>query len=245
MKHYWINMEKSTLRKNFMETQFSRLDIDSKRINAVTPQDFDSQLAHKRPLTCKHPGCTSCEYEFACISSHIKVMKYALETSDDNHFVIMEDDIKVPYIIDYENMIKDAPNDFDILQLLILYGPTVKYLYKNLYLDKNVKFIKWQYLLPSTGMYIISRSGAQKLVNKFYKNNKYDFNDCEYQIVADVALYQTVNTYATTFPTSYPNINMGSEIHPEHLAAHKITIDDIEFVITHMIDNNKIPYIKT
>ena len=35
-------------------------------------------------------------------------MKYALETSDDNHFVIMEDDITVPYIIDYENMIKDA-----------------------------------------------------------------------------------------------------------------------------------------
>ena len=70
----------------------------------------------------------------------------------------------------------------------------------------------------------------------FYKNNKYDYNDCEYQIVADVALYQTVNTYATTFPTSYPNIDMGSEIHPDHLAAHKITIDDIEFVITHMMN---------
>ena len=45
MKHYWINMEKSTMRKNFMETQFSRLDIDNKRINAVTPQDFDNQLS--------------------------------------------------------------------------------------------------------------------------------------------------------------------------------------------------------
>jgi hypothetical protein len=74
-----------------------------------------------------------------------------------------------------------------------------------------------KYILPSAGMYIISRKGAEKLVNRYYKNNMYDFNDCEYQIVADVALYQSVNTYATTFPTAYPNINMGSEIHPDHL----------------------------
>jgi GR25 family glycosyltransferase involved in LPS biosynthesis len=238
-------MEKSTMRKNFMETQFNRLDIDNKRINAVTPADFDNQLAHERPLTCKHPGCTSCEYEFACISSHIKAMKYALETSNDNHFVIMEDDITVPYIIDYDNIVKDAPNDFDILQLLILYGPTVKYLYENLYLKNNVKFIKWKYLLPSAGIYITSRKGAEKLVNRYYKNNKYDFNDCEYQIVADVALYQSVNTYATTFPTAYPNINMGSEIHQDHLEAHNVAINDIKQVIKHMRDNNKIPYIKT
>jgi GR25 family glycosyltransferase involved in LPS biosynthesis len=244
MKHFWINMDNSAMRRNFMDTQFSTFGIDNTRISAVTPNDFSTCLAHNRPLTCKHPGCTSCEYEFACISSHIKAMKYALETSKDNHFVIMEDDIIIPYIINYDNIVNDAPNDFDILQLLILYGPTVKYLYENLYLKNNVKYIKWKYLLPSTGMYIISRKGAEKLVNRYYKNNKYDFNDCEYQIVADVALYQSVNTYATTFPTAYPNINMGSEIHPDHLDAHNITIKNIKQVVTHMRDNNNIPYKK-
>ena len=59
-----------------------------------------------------------------------------------------------------------------------------------------------------------------------------------------MALYQSVNTYATTFPTAYPNINMGSEIHPDHLDEHNIAINDIKEVITHMCDNNNIPYKK-
>lgn len=46
------------------------------------------------------------------------------------------------------------------------------------------------------------------------------------------------------FPTVYPNINMGSEIHPDHLEAHNITINDIKEVITHMRYNNNIPYKK-
>ena len=125
-----------------MDTQFSTFGINNIRISAVTPNDFSTCLAHKRPLTCKHQGCTSCEYEFACISSsHIKAKKYALETSTYNHFVIMEDNIIIPYIINYDNIVNNAPNDFDSLQLLILYGSNVKYLYENLYLKNNIKYI--------------------------------------------------------------------------------------------------------
>tara|TARA_B100000795_G_scaffold261136_1_gene237625 strand:+ start:1674 stop:2333 length:660 start_codon:yes stop_codon:yes gene_type:complete len=214
-----------------MNTQFNFLNLNNIRINAITPGDFDNCLAHKRPLSCKHPGCDSCEYEFACISSHIKAIKYALDASLDEYFVIMEDDIVIPYPIDYNKILEDSPKDFDIIQLLILYGPTVKHLYNDLYLKRKVKFIKWQYLLPSTGMYIISRKGAKKLVNQYFVNNKYDFNSCKYQIVADVALYQSVNTYALTYPVSYPNIDMGSDIHPEHLVAHNMAIIDIKRVI--------------
>jgi GR25 family glycosyltransferase involved in LPS biosynthesis len=241
MIHYWINIDDSIMRRNFMDTQMNIFGLDNKRVSAIKPCDFDNVLAHKRPLTCKHPGCNKCEYEFACISSHIKAMREALNNSNDNYFVIMEDDIIIPYLIDYDKLIKDAPRDFDIIQLLVLYGPSVKYLYKNLFIHNNINFIKWKYLLPSTGMYIITRKGAEKLIDKFYKNNKYDFNDCEYQIVADVALYSSVNTYVTTFPSVYPNIKMGSEIHPEHLEAHEKTINDIIEVLNHM-KKNRIPY---
>lgn len=235
MIHYWINIEKSIVRSNFMNTQFNNLNINNVRINAITPNDFDECLAHSRPLTCKHPGCNSCEYEFACISSHIKAMKYAIDTSLDDYFVIIEDDIFIPYKIDYNEIIKDAPKDFDIIQLLILYGPTVKYLYNEIFIKRKAKFIKWQYLLPSTGMYIISRKGAKKLIDQYYINNKYDFNSCKYQIVADVALYQSVNTYALTYPVCYPNIDMGSDIHPEHLKAHNVAIEDIKSVLINKI----------
>jgi len=233
MKHYWINIDKSQDRRAFMEEQFKKNSLDNVRVSAITPHDFDEVLEDKRPLTCKHPGCVRCEYEYACISSHIKAMIEGLKDESNDWFVVMEDDIVIPFDIDYNKMIgellKEAPTA-QLVQLLILYGPTVKALY-NLSITQNMPFIKWQYLLPSTGMYIISREGAEILVGKYFKNNKYDFTTCEYQVVADVALYSSINSYATTFPFAYPNIDLVSEIHPEHYEAHKQTYLDIREVI--------------
>ena len=119
MKHYWININTSVNRKDFMEKQFNNLNIDNIIVSAIIPDDFDNLLVQKRPLTCKYPGCNTCEYEFACLCSHIKAMQEGLKSNDD-YFIIMEDDIYMPFIIDYESLIKDAPNDADIIQLLIL-----------------------------------------------------------------------------------------------------------------------------
>ena len=243
MIHYWINLDKSTKRKLFMENQFKEKNIDNVRVSAITPDDFDTVLANKRPLTCKHPGCVNCEYEFACISSHIKAMKEAITNTNDEWFVVMEDDMLLPYDIDYDTLIKDAPPDFEILQLCISYGNTVEFLYNNLLLNNKLHFIKWKYLIPCEGMYIVSRKGAEKLVNKFYVNGKYDFSSCEFQIVADVALYSTANTYTATFPCSYPNIEMGSEIHPHHLDAHQSAIIVIKNVLSHAMSNKTIKYL--
>ena len=242
MIHYWINLDKSTKRREFMENQFKEKNIENVRVSAITPSDFDDVLENKRPLTCKHPGCVNCEYEFACISSHIKAIKTGLDNADNEWFVIMEDDMFIPYDIDYDSLIRDAPREAELLQLCISYGNTVDTLYNLMFLKNNINFIKWQYLLPCAGMYIISRKGAEKLVNKFYVNKKYDFSSCEYQIVADVALYSTLNTYVATFPCSYPNIDMGSEIHPDHLEAHNSAIVVIKKVLEHAILHKTIKY---
>jgi GR25 family glycosyltransferase involved in LPS biosynthesis len=231
MKYYWINIDKSTKRREFMEKQFKYLNIDNQRISAITPNDFDEILVQKRPLSCNYPGCITCEYEFACLCSHIKAMQEALK-SNDPYFVIMEDDMFIPFVIDYDKFIQTIPKDADIIQMMILYANTVRTLYYNLY-KKNVLFIKWQYLLPATGQYLISRQGAQKLVNMFYNKelNKYDFSNAKFQIVADVLLYSSVNTYATTYPFCHPHIPMGSEIHPDHLSAHADAVNGIKEVI--------------
>jgi len=227
MKHYWINLDKNKLRNHFMMSQFEKMGFENYRISAVTPDDFDELLVQKRPLTCKYPGCVTCEYEFACLCSHIKAMREGIKSGDD-YFVILEDDIQLKYDINYKDFINDVPKDAEIVQMLILYGNTVDSLFK-LYKNTGTKFIKWQYLLPSTGMYLISREGAMKLVSQFYDSeiNKYNFSSSPYQIVADVLLYQTVNTYATTVPYCVPCIEMGSDIHPEHLSAHQVAINGI------------------
>ena len=243
MKHYWINIDKSDDRRAFMEEQFKNNRLDNERISAITPHNFDEVLEDKRPLTCKHPGCVRCEYEFACISSHIKAMIEGLKEKNNEWFVVMEDDIVIPFDINYNKLISELPEDAQLVQLLILYGPTVKALY-NLSVAHNIRFIKWQYLLPSTGMYIISREGAKILVGKYFKNNKYNFTECPYQVVADVALYSSINSYATTFPFAYPNIDLVSEIHPEHFEAHKQTYLEIKDVVEIAINNKNIPFIQ-
>lgn len=242
MKHYWINIDKSVKRKEFMEKQFNKLNIENYRISAITPSDFENVLVQKPPLSCNYPGCTTCDYEYACLCSHIKAMKEGLKSGDD-YFIILEDDMFLPFDIDYDNFIKNIPKDTDIMQMMILYGNTVLHLY-NILKEKNIKYINWQYLLPSTGQYLISKEGAQKLVNMFYNNelNKYDFSKAKYQIVADVLLYSSVKTYATTFPYCYPHIPMGSEIHPDHLNAHQLAVNDIKKVINN--NDNIYPYIK-
>jgi GR25 family glycosyltransferase involved in LPS biosynthesis len=236
MKYFWINIDKSTKRREFMENQFKKLGIENYRVSAITPYDFDELLVQKKPLSCNYPGCVTCDYEFACLCSHIKAMQEGLKTNDD-YFVIIEDDMFLPFTIDYKKLISSIPDDTEILQMMILYGNTVLNLF-NLF-KNNFNYIKWLYLLPSTGQYLISRKGAEKLVELFYNKevNKYDFSKAQYQIVADVLLYSSVKTYATTYPYCYPYIPMGSEIHPEHLSAHEQAANDIKKIINSGIYN--------
>ena len=231
MKHYWINIDKNEKRRTFMSKQFETLNIENHRVSAITPVDFDEVLEQKRPLTCNYPGCVTCEFEFACLCSHIKAMQEGLKSGDE-YFVIMEDDIYMPFFIDYEAMVRDIPKDAEIIQMLILYGQTVVHFFEH-WKATSQRYIPWLYLLPSTGMYLISRAGAQKLVKLFYNlaTKKYDFSQSPHQIVADVLLYKTAVTYATTVPYCVPFIEMGSDIHPDHLIAHEVAIKDIQKVL--------------
>lgn len=244
MKHYWINVCKNEKRRDFMQKQFKKLCLENYRVPAVTPEDFDECLVQKRPLTCKHPGCTSCEYEFACLCSHIRALRMGLEKGDA-WFAVLEDDVYLPFIVDYQRLIESAPPDAELIQTLILYGPTVKHLYE-LKKKHNLKLIKWQYLLPSTGMYIISRKGAQKLVDMFYdkETRMYDFSKSPYQIVADVLLYSSIDSYASCIPLAYPYIEMGSEIHPDHLRAHASAVKDIKEVMHEIVVNRDFGFIE-
>jgi len=244
MKHFWINIDSNEKRQKYMTEQYEKMNLEHYRVSAFTPKDFDHMLAHKRPLTCKYPGCNTCEYEFACISSHVKAIQEGLKSGDD-YFIVMEDDIYMPFEIDYNAMIKDIPVDTEILQMLILYGPTVLHLF-DMYRRIGCKYIKWKNLLPSAGMYMISRKGAQKIVDLFYDSatKKYDFSKTPYQIVADVCLYESAITYATTVPYAYPNTEMGSEIHPDHLVAHSKAVTDIKTVIS-QCETIVFPFVKS
>lgn len=238
-------MDKSLNRKEFMEKQFEKYNIkDNIRISAITPDNFNDVLEDKNPYYCGNPECLltnkeNCKYEYACICSHIKAMQEALKY-DDDYFVIIEDDITLPFNINFDKIIEEMPYNTEIYQLMILYANSVDILYNSMY-KNNIKYIKYKPILPSTGMYIVSKLGAQKLVNLFVNdNNKYDFTKYNNIKVADILLYISVITYTSTIPFCYPNIELESEIHPDHLNKHIEAINSIKKVLNDCKNNEYI-----
>ena len=118
LKYYWINIESSIKRREFMENQFFKLSYNNKRIDAITPDNFLEILEDKPPYFCGNDccllnDCNDCKFEYACICSHLKAIQEGYNNGDE-YFIICEDDILIPYNIDFENLIKNLPKDFDI-----------------------------------------------------------------------------------------------------------------------------------
>ena len=114
---------------------------------------------------------------------------------------------------------------------MILYEPSTNSLYNHLYLS-NINYIKYRPIIPSTGMYLISRRGAQRLINLYMnQDDKYDFSSFNSVKVADMILYSSVTTYVSTIPLCYPHIQLESEIHPDHINEHTKAINSITNIL--------------
>ena len=246
LKFYWINIESSIKRKEFMENQFIKLSYDNKRINAITPDNFDDILEDKPPYycgnqCCLHNNCNDCKFEYACICSHLKAIKEGFDNGDD-FFIVCEDDILFPFTIDFQKLINNLPKDFDIFQMMVLDEDANDFLY-NCFINNDicVKF-NHKYCFYSTGMYLITRNGASKILDKMINKNslKFDLRNINTFKQADFILYLNANTYTSTFPLCIPNINLLSEIHPQHFYIHKKAIIKILDI---MNNSNKYPFI--
>ncbi len=248
LKYYWINIEKSVKRKEFMENQFRNLGYDNKRINAITPDDFSEVLEDKPPYFCGNNcclmnNCNDCKFEYACNCSHLKAIQEGYNNGDE-YFIVCEDDIFIPFEIDFEHLIKNLPDDFEIFQMMVLDEGANDLLY-NHFINTNNICLKYNPLqnFYSTGMYIITRNGARKMLEKLINKTslKFDLSNFNFLKQADYLLYLTVNTYTSTFPLCIPNINLISEIHPQHFILHKNAIIKILDILNNI---NKYPFVK-
>lgn len=239
IKFYWINIDKSIDRRIFMEEQFKLNNINNQRISAITPDSLDYILEDKPPYDC---GCSACNYndhkdckfEYSCTCSHLIAIKEGYK-SGDKYFIICEDDIYFPFKINFDKIIESLPVDFDICQLMVLDADGNTYLYNECYKNNSKFYINFDTTKKffSTGMYLISRNGARKLINKFINKQslKFDFRNISSLKQADFILYMHINTYTLTFPMCFPTLIFISEIHPHHYFLHKNSIDKIIEII--------------
>ena len=233
LTYYWINIDNSVYRQLFMEKQFELFNIKNKRITAITPETLSDVINDNPPYFCGNSSCNynnhnDCKFEYSCSSSHLEAIKTGY-LSGDKYFIVCEDDIYFPFKINYENLIKSLPDDWEILQMMVLDKDANEQL-KDIY-NSSSEIIRFNPTLRlfSTGMYLINRKGAKRLIKLFMnnKNNKYDLTNNTQIKQADFLLYMNAITYTSTFPYCFPFIKFVSEIHPSHYHLHLESINKI------------------
>jgi GR25 family glycosyltransferase involved in LPS biosynthesis len=222
MKHYWINIDTCHQRRAYMEEQFTEHAIDHVRVSAETPGTMKTYTIHR------HPDSKETNAEIACVLSHLKAIKQGYNDGDE-FFCVTEDDISIRKInfekvLGYVNKaVLKHGKPAEIIQLHTSGTPFIvkfaeKYVLKQY---SNPEFIvprDGDY--PGTICYIISRTGAKKILDKLV------ISDTEYDLTfscwtaADNILYTSLESYIITYPIVTTNIDYGSIIHPSHLQSH-------------------------
>ena len=202
---YYLNLDGQPERKQYMEDQFKYWEIKNyERISAYDGRDDDLSDIIKG----RYPDNMS-SGEVGCTTSHLKALKHYLETSDAPCAVIMEDDVDLQIVKNWNFTWKDfyalVPYDYDVIQLAIICtGPLHVALHKRFVNDF------------STASYMITRHHAEKIVKHHVRKDKYKLDQgVKPRAVADDLIYNSGNTFS--IPLFLYRIALGSSIHPEHV----------------------------
>lgn len=205
---YWINLDRSVDRRQRMEKMFEDPVFAQKkiiRISAVDGKAHDIDQILNVNFEGMQPDKFS-KVEYACLLSHLNAIKQFSE-SNNKTALIMEDDMTLEYKPYWkksvQQIIDNAPNDWELIQLCININSPLKQIY-----TKNSNGH-----VSCNGAYVINKNGSLKL-----NENKYKLGDTLH--VADVYIFNKISTYAYKYPMFTYKFNQTSTIHQEHLEQH-------------------------
>lgn len=111
----YINLEKRTDRRAFMENQFASLGLAVERIEATTPETVDAR--NLAPLSMKDVGETLSPPEAACSVSHFRAWRHMLDQGHERILVLEDDVLLSRELPEFIAAIERKPTDIDILRL--------------------------------------------------------------------------------------------------------------------------------
>lgn len=209
----WINLDKSTRRKLYMEKLLNSHNIIHTRIKAIDGTNIYDQHLH----TLCYINSRLTLAENACTCSHLIALKYFVENMEDDNIIIFEDDVSFEFLeyipFNWSIFMKNLPEKFDIIQLAITYENG----YINNLLIKSDPAMKYY----CSAAYLITKEAAKKILSKYYSNKfkKIILHSQEYA-TADSMISSTGATYSIPIFT-YQTLE--SIIHPRHLINHNRT----------------------
>jgi GR25 family glycosyltransferase involved in LPS biosynthesis len=213
---YWINMDRSTERRSHMTNVLKDKifdNIEKKRISAVdgSKANMKEYIQSKIENTDFRKRSVK---EYSCALSHFNtILEFA--NSEYETALILEDDLSLEYkkywTKSIQEIINAAPKDWEILQLCIILGK--KHLRKKNYgLQKKLYTNKF---CPSAAAYVITKKGAQRFINKTFKDGKFVLNK-DHVHHADIYIFKNTNTYTYKYPL-FTYTNEESTLHPKDL----------------------------
>jgi GR25 family glycosyltransferase involved in LPS biosynthesis len=211
--HYWINPDSATQRARWMRAQLEAACAAHRRVRACTPLDLpEMALPARHDLT---------PLQLACLASHLKALEQALADGAEM-FVIIEDDMTLPFEIDFGRLVASAPSDWDILQLYVVNAERLHAMYTRSYRRARL-WRRWHPKHHSTGAYLCSREGAQKVLARVKRAGAIDLERYRGLLVADDLIYRCARTYTATYPLYVENAEFGSTLNSLtrlHVASH-------------------------
>lgn len=223
---YWINLDRSTDRKDRMNTLFKDPEFNNipiQRFSAIDGKkdNIDSMITVKEKKITKP--------EYGCLLSHLEIINEFSQT-DYNVALILEDDITLDFkkywTRNIKEVIDNAPIDWEII-MLCYHSDNLP---SNLYTRNNNNF--W-----STAAYIINNKSAKKIINEIYNNNTYHLED-NIKHAADDYLFIKLKTYVYKYPYFIYGYSEKTTIPTSNVRYHNYSRLQIENMYEDEIKNN-------
>lgn len=204
---YWINLDRSVRRRTNMIKLFDQHGLSHQRITGIDGLGRDKSQLYQ---LCE-VSLNLSPSENACTCSHLLALKQFLK-SDHETALICEDDVSfaffpmIPY--QWDDLIAHLPHDWQLIQLAVTTesGSPPNHL---------VKITPASRHYCSTA-YLISRLGAQWLLDRYWPSEKIVLSDKDHS-TADSMIASVPSTYSIPI-FSYET--QDSTIHPNHLYIH-------------------------
>jgi len=222
---YYINLDRCTDRRNYMEKMFKDPMFQGIEIERVEGMDGKTERMEDFldfHLCQKHPRMINTE--FACTISHFRAI-HQFAMTDDPIALIVEDDLSLEFVPYWKEtmgeLIRGAPPDWEILQLsYILFSHYHTEKYDPWEMSKNY---------CGTAAYLITNAAAKRLITYLCRFSspampKYCIgSEYPYYHQADRFLYCFFKTYSINCSPFTPNVNNDSLINEEHLEHHIVS----------------------
>ncbi|MBN2224365.1 MAG: glycosyltransferase family 25 protein [Deltaproteobacteria bacterium] len=168
-----INLDRDPERLDYMRREFARVGLSFERLPGIYGTDLPLAL---QSYFCDSEGTVISPLrvgEIGCYASHLTAWNYIVDRDLTSGALVCEDDIKLPDAMPrlLERLIAQAPPGWDIIRLS---SYTKKSISPVARLCGGYRLVRYWKISVLAGAYLISRSGAEKMLRPGLRTNPID-----------------------------------------------------------------------